>query len=43
MLVTPQALKSALPVEDSFSDKEMNTFSRIRAHPSTSETFNTSL
>jgi len=43
MLVAPQALKSVLPVEDSFSDKEMHTFSRIRAHQSTSETFNTSL
>jgi len=43
MLVAPQALKSVLPVEDSFSDKEMHTFSRIRTHQSTSETFNTSL
>jgi len=43
MLAAPQALKSVLPVADSFSDKEMRTFSRIRAHQSTSETFNTSL
>jgi len=43
MLVTPQALKSVLPVKDSFSDKEMRTFSRIRAHQSTSDTFNTLL
>jgi len=43
MLVTPQALKSVLPVEDSFSNMEMRTFSRIRAHQSTSETFNKSL
>ena len=28
MLVAPQALKSVLPVEDSFSNKEMRTFSR---------------
>jgi len=40
MLVTSQALKSVLPVEDSFSNKEMGTFSPIRAHQSTSETFN---
>ena len=43
MLVAPQALKNVLSVEDSFSDKEMRTFGRIRAHQSTSETFNTSL
>jgi len=43
MLVAPQALKSVLPVEDSFSNKEMRTFSRIHAHQSTSETINTSL
>jgi len=39
MLVAAQALKSVLPVEDSFSNKKMRTFSRIRAHQSTSETF----
>ena len=39
MLVAPQALTSVLPVEDSFSNKKMCTFSRIRAHQSTSETF----
>ena len=39
MLVDPQALKSVLPVEDSFSNTEMRTFSRIRAHQSTCETF----
>jgi len=43
MLVAPQALKSVLPVADSFSNKEMRAFSRIRAHQSTSETFDTSL
>ena len=43
MLVAPQALKSVLLVEDSFSNEEMRTCSRIRAHQSTSETFNTSL
>jgi len=43
MLVVPQALKSMLPVEDSFSNKEMRTFSRIRAHQFTRETINTSL
>ena len=43
MLVAPQALKSMLPVAGSFPNKEMRTFSRIRAHHSTSETFNTSL
>jgi len=32
MLVAPQSLKSVFPVEDSFSDKEMRTFSRIRAY-----------
>jgi len=41
--VAPQALKSVLPVVDSFSDKEMRTLNHIRAHQSTSETFNTSL
>jgi len=41
--VTPQALKRVFPVEDSFSNMEMRTFSRIRAHQSTSETFKTSL
>jgi len=43
MLVAPQALESVLPVADSFSNKEMRRFSRIRAHQSTSKTFNTSL
>jgi len=43
MHVAPQALKSVLPVEDSFSNKEMHTFSRISTHRSTNETFNTSL
>ena len=43
MLVAPQALTSVLPVEDSFSNNEMHTFSRIRAHQSTSETCNKSL
>jgi len=43
MLVAPPVLKSVLPVEDSFSNKEMRTFSCIRAHQSISETFNTSL
>jgi len=43
MLVAPQALKSVLPVTDSFSNKEMRTFSRIRAHQSTSKRINTSL
>jgi len=43
MLVAPQALKSLLPVEDSSSNMEMRTFNRIRAHQSTSETYNTSL
>jgi len=42
LLVAPQALKSMLPVADSFSNKEMRTASRIRAHQSTSETINTS-
>jgi len=37
MLVAPQALNSVLPVEDSFSNKEMRTFSRIGAYQSTSE------
>jgi len=43
MLMAPQALKSVLLIEDSFFNKEMLTFSRIRAHHSTSETFNKSL
>jgi len=43
MLVTPQALKRVFPVEDSFSNMAMRTFSRIGAHQSTSETFKTSL
>jgi len=43
MLVAPQALKNVLPLEDSFSNKEMRTFDRIRAHQPTSETFNTFL
>jgi len=40
--VAPQALKSVLQVADSFSNNEMRTFSRIRAHQSRSETINTS-
>jgi len=32
MLMAPQAFKSGLPVEDSFSNMGMRTFSRIRAH-----------
>jgi len=43
MHVAPQAINSVLPVEYSFSNKEMRSFSRIGAHQSTSETFNTSL
>jgi len=43
MPVAAQALKSVLLVEDSFFNKEMRPFSRIRAHQSTSETFHTSL
>ena len=35
MLVAPQALKSVLPVADSFSDNEMRTFSRVGAHQPT--------
>jgi len=35
--------RRVLPVEDSFSNQKMRTFSRIRAHQSSSETFNTSL
>jgi len=35
--MAPQALKSVVPVEDSFCNKEMRSFSRIRAHQSTSE------
>jgi len=38
-----KALKSVLLVADFFSNKEMCTFCRIRAHESTSETINTSL
>jgi len=34
MLVVHQVLKSVLSVVDSFSNKEMRTFSRIRAHQS---------
>jgi len=41
MLVAAQVLKSVLPVEDSFSNKEMGAFSPFRPHQSTSETFNT--
>jgi len=41
--VAPQAVKSVLPVEDSFSNKEMRTFGRIRAHQYTSKTINASL
>jgi len=41
--IAPQVFKSMLPVEDSFSNKEMCTFSHIPAHQSTSETFNTGL
>ena len=43
MLVALQALNSVLPVEDSFSNKEMRIFSGIGAHQSTSGTFNRSL
>jgi len=43
MLAAPQALKSVFSVADSFSNKDMRTFSRIRAHQSTSETINISL
>jgi len=32
MLVAPQAIKIVLPVEDSFSNKEMHSFIRIRVH-----------
>jgi len=35
--------KSVLPVEDFFSNQEMRTFSRLGAHQSTGETFDTSL
>jgi len=38
MLVAPQALKSVIPVEDFFGNKERHSFSRIRVHQSTSET-----
>jgi len=34
MLVAPQALKSVVPVEDSFANKDMRAFSRIGAHQS---------
>jgi len=40
MLVAPQVPKSVFPVANFFSNKKMRTFSRIRAHQSTSETFN---
>jgi len=43
MLVALQALKSVFSVADSFSNKDMRTFSRIPAHQSASETINTSL
>ena len=43
LLVAPQAIKNVLPVAGSFSNKEMRTFSRIRAHQSTRETMNTTL
>jgi len=43
MPVAPHAVKSVFLIEESFFNKEMRTFSRIRAHQSTSETFNTSL
>ena len=43
LLVAPQALKSVLPVEESLSNKEMRTCSRILAHQSTSETINITL
>jgi len=36
MPVASQALNSVLPVEDSFFEREMRTFSHIRAHQSTS-------
>jgi len=39
MLVAPQALKSVLPFEDYFFNKEIRAFSRIGAHQFTSETF----
>jgi len=43
LLVAAQALKSVLPVAESFSNKEMRTFSHIHAqHQCTSETINTS-
>jgi len=38
LLVAPQAVTSVLSVADSFSNQEMRTFGRIRAHESTSET-----
>jgi len=41
--VAPQAFKGVLPVEDSFSNCEMHTFSSIGADQSTRETFNASL
>ena len=45
LLVPLQAFKGiqVLPVADSFSNQEMRTFSRIRAHQSTNETLKTSL
>jgi len=43
MLVAPQALNSVPLIEDSFFNKEMRTFSRIRAHQPTSEIFTTRL
>jgi len=43
MLLALQVLKSVLSVADSFSNKEMCTFSCISAYQSTSEAFNTSL
>jgi len=36
MLVAVQALKSVLPVADSFSNQKMRTFSLIGAHQSAS-------
>jgi len=43
--VAPQALKSVRPVADALPNlpnREIRTFSRIHAHQSASETFNTS-
>jgi len=42
LLASHQALKSVLPVAESLCNKKMRTFTCIRAHQSTSETFNTS-